>query len=765
MDNAKLLRAVSVLRDFDDEAIERLAGDSRTEDYSSGQVVLSFGRPVDAVWVVMNGRIEVDLTPINKDDENLVLGPGEVFGEISLLTGEPAVADVTAAVASRLVRVPHDSLTREMGKNPKAARPLARLLAERLVAREQAPAEQRRVEQARAGGDGELSGMMEAPILVLNCGSSSIKYALFRDRKRVLSGLVERIGGPRAGIKHDGPAGRYEAEIEGRDHEQGLAKVFELLVDPGHGALERLGDLAAVGHRTVHGGTKFTEATLIDEAVKDEMERVSILAPLHNPINLLGIRSCEKLLPEGLPQVAVFDTAFHMTMPEHAYRYALPTSFADERMLRRFGFHGTSHKYVSQAACRFLDRPIDSLKIITCHLGNGASMAAVNHGRSVDTSMGLTPLEGLVMGTRSGDVDPGLILHLLRSKMDQEELDSLLNKKSGLLGLSGISSDCREVEGAAEKGDPRALLAITVFCYRVRKYIGAYAAAMGGMDVLVFTGGIGENGDMIRSRVCNDLGFLGIEVDEAKNRGRVKGVVAKSISKEGSKVSVLVVPTDEEGMIALESSRALSRAGVSRVLEARRDMPIPVGVSAHHVHLCQEHVEALFGPGHTLTPAKALYQASEFACVEKVDLHGPGGRVERVRVLGPARPRTQVEISRTEEYKLGIDAPIRASGDLRGTPGLRLEGLVGSVDIEEGVICAQRHIHMSPEDALAFGVKDRDVVRVEIGGERSLIYGDVLVRVKPAYRLEMHLDTDEANAGEIDTGMAARIDSIQRRAG
>jgi acetate kinase len=493
---------------------------------------------------------------------------------------------------------------------------------------------------------------------------------------------------------------------------------------------------------------------------------VSALAPLHNPVALKGIELCEKLLPPGVAQVAVFDTAFHMTMPEHAYRYAIPKAFADKENLRRFGFHGTSHKYVSQTAVSFLGAAPGSLKLVTCHLGNGASVAAVDHGRSVDTSMGVTPLEGLIMGTRSGDIDPGAILHLLRRGKTGPEIDKLLNKESGLLGLSGFSSDMREIEKAADAGHAGSLLAIQAFCYRVRKYIGAYAAAMEGLDAIVFTGGIGENGDGIRSRVCSGLGFLGVELDEKANLGRVKlAERARLVSSRESKVKVLVVPTDEEFMIASESARALDRAGITAVLAARKDKPIPIGISAHHVHLTQAHVERLFGEGATLTPRNPLTQKGQFACEEMVDLVGPKGIVPRVRILGPTRPSTQVEISRTEEYKLGIDAPIRASGDVMHSPGLVLRGSKADIALEHGVICALRHIHASPEDALAYGLHDKDVVRVAVSGERSLIFGDVLIRVSPDFVLEMHIDTDEANAAEINPTSTCSIESIQHRGG
>jgi acetate kinase len=763
MDVFERLRSVEALKGFDDDAVQRLADQAWVAEYSSGQQILRLGQEVEAIGVVVSGRVDV-VVPTGEGERETLVPEGQLFGEMSLLTGEPAIADVVAAVPSRVVHVPHAALTQEIGRAPAAARSLARLLTERLVRRGSDPAEQAALDEARRTAAPPGEGRGARNVLVLNLGSSSIKYALFAGEERLARGVVERVGLAGMRLMHRGPAGKVVRKLGATDHEAGLKVVLELLTDAEHGAIERLEDLHAVGHRAVHGSVRFTEATVVDDEVKEELRRASVLAPLHNPLNLKGIEVMEQLLPAGVAQVAVFDTAFHMTMPEHAYRYALPRELADQRHLRRFGFHGTSHKYVSRTACAALGKPPASLRMITCHLGNGASITAVDHGRSVDTSMGLTPLEGLVMGTRSGDLDPGLILHLLNSGQTVDEIDRLLNKESGLLGLSGLSADMRELELAADQGDPGALLAIQVFCYRLRKYIGAYTAVMGGLDALVFAGGIGERSAGVRSRICQGLKCFGVELDADRNAvGAVAGELAASISRAEAAVSVLVVPTDEEGMIAGETLRAINRGGATEVLKARRDRPIRIGVSAHHVHLCQAHVEQLYGAGHTLTPRNELSQPGQFACEETVDLVGPKGRVERVRILGPERPETQVEISRTEEFKLGIDAPIRASGNVAGTPGLTMVGNAGEVALEQGVICALRHIHISPENALAYGLRDRDVVRVEVAGERSLIFGDVLVRVDPSFTLEMHIDTDEANAAEIDTGMTCTIDSIQRR--
>ena len=355
------------------------------------------------------------------------------------------------------------------------------------------------------------------------------------------------------------------------------------------------------------------------------------------------------------------------------------------------------------------------------------------------------------MGTRSGDIDPGVLLHLARTEgLDLDALDDLCNRKSGLAGLSGAGSDLRDIEAKAEEGDEDCRLAIQVFCHRLRKYIGAYAAVMGGVDAIVFTAGIGQNSAVIRHRVLQRLDFLGARLDEDLNRDAsvsFKSPVAK-ISSDNSRVHLLVAKTNE----ALQIAQQAEQVCASITPESTNERTIPVAISARHIHLTQETVEALFGDGHELTPLKPLSQPGQFAAEEQVTLVGPKRKIERVRVLGPTRTKNQVEISRTDEFFLGIDAPIRASGDVENTPGITMVGSEGrQVTLDRGVICAWRHIHMTPEDAEAFGVQDRDVVDVEVGkeGVRSLTFGDVLVRVKPNYKLEMHIDTDEGNAAEL----------------
>ena len=390
-------------------------------------------------------------------------------------------------------------------------------------------------------------------ILVINCGSSSLKYQLINsDSEAVLAkGLCERIGIDGSRITYQPEGGeKIVKESPMPTHTQAIQLVLEALTDSTTGVIKSLDEVGAVGHRVVHGGEAFTSSTRITEETIAAIEACNDLAPLHNPANLIGIRACQELMP-NTPMVAVFDTAFHQTMPEKAYLYGLPYEYYEKYKVRRYGFHGTSHSYVSKRAAEFLGKPYDNLKTIVCHLGNGSSISAVKNGESVDTSMGLTPLEGLVMGTRSGDIDPGVMQFLMyKENIDIDEMLNVLNKKSGVYGMSGVSSDFRDIENAANEGNKRAETALESFVYRVAKYVGAYAAAMGGVDAIAFTAGVGENDKITRKKVCDYLGFLGITIDDEANAKRGEEIV---ISTPDSKVSVLVIPTNEELAIARET--------------------------------------------------------------------------------------------------------------------------------------------------------------------------------------------------------------------
>ena len=397
-------------------------------------------------------------------------------------------------------------------------------------------------------------------VLVINCGSSSLKYQLIDmvNEEALAQGLVERIGieGSVLTQKVEGKD-KYIVKEQMKDHKDAIRLVLAALVDENNGVIKSMDEISAVGHRVVHGGEKYKESVVINDEVKANIEECFKLAPLHNPANMIGIKACEELMP-NTPMVAVFDTAFHGTMPEDAYLYALPYELYEKDGIRKYGFHGTSHKYVSQTCAEVMGRDIKDLKIITCHLGNGASLCAVKNGVSVDTSMGFTPLEGVAMGTRCGNIDPAIVTFLMKEEgLSVDEVNDLLNKKSGVLGISGISSDFRDIEDAAfNKNDRRAKLALKIFEYKIRTTIGAYAAAMGGVDAIVFTAGVGENGPETREKCLEGLEFLGVEIDKEANNVRGK---IREISKAGCNVKAFVIPTNEELVIARDTLELIKK--------------------------------------------------------------------------------------------------------------------------------------------------------------------------------------------------------------
>ena len=396
-------------------------------------------------------------------------------------------------------------------------------------------------------------------ILVLNCGSSSIKYKLFdMDSKEVIAqGGIEKIGLKGSFLKLTLPNGEKKIiEKDIPEHTAGVELILKTLVDPQYGAIKSLNEINAVGHRMVHGGERFSKSVLLNKEVLEAFAACNDLAPLHNPANLKGVNAISAILPD-IPQVGVFDTAFHQTMPDYAYLYAVPYDLYEKYGVRRYGFHGTSHRYVSQRVCEFLGIKPEGLKLITCHIGNGGSITAIKDGKSIDTTMGLTPLEGLMMGTRSGDIDPGAVTFIMdKEGLNTTGVSNLLNKKSGVLGVSGVSSDMRELEAAVAAGNPKAILAEKMYFYRIKKYIGAYAAALGGVDVILFTGGVGENQASCRAGVCEGLEFMGIKIDPERNKVRGEESI---ISTDDSKVKVVVIPTDEELLIASDTMDIVSK--------------------------------------------------------------------------------------------------------------------------------------------------------------------------------------------------------------
>ncbi len=762
------LEEVRLFENFPADKVEEIVIKSRLATYEGNEAILETGDEGKFIGVMISGHAEISMTD-NTGTRSVIsqLNPGDVFGVMSLLTGDRIVADVIAGNRCFVLMIPQEVFNAYILTNPKALGYLSRLLADRTRAMsvDLVTAQARAV--AKSADPYALSLHTKEPgkVVVLNVGISQIHFGIYdtQDGGADIHGIIDHAD--KQVTRIDVRVGPQHKSMEHEPFK--LSELFKVIQEAtallGDAFVFHPEDVTAIGHRVVHGGNKFSSSVVITPSVITEIEELAVFAPLHNPVNVAGIRVAIKAFP-GVPQVAVFDTAFHQTLPPYAYLYGLPYDLYKQHGIRRYGFHGTSHRYVSLKSAEVLKRPLGELEIVSCHLGIGASMCAIDHGRSVDTTMGMTPSDGLIMASRAGSIDPAVMIHLMEQhKMSPEALSTLINSESGLKGISGISSDIHEIESAAADGHHRALLAHKAFCYQVRKNIGAYVAAMGGIDVLAFTGDVGETSATVRSLACQGLGYMGIKLDEEKNRnlGRINGYAV--ISAEDSPVTVIVVENDDERLVAWETLRAIERNQLLLEAKAEEELPIPVEISAHHVHLSQADVEALFGPGHQLTPMHELSQPGQFACEEQVHLVGPKGRIAKVRVLGPTRKETQVEIAMTEQFKLGVQPPIRQSGDLAGTPGVTLEGPYGSSSIERGVICAQRHIHMSPEDAMRFRVRDNYVVRVRIEGERELIFGDVVVRVNPAFRLAMHIDTDEGNAANIKTGMLGYIEEIQSR--
>ncbi|MEO5361968.1 MAG: acetate/propionate family kinase [Nitrospirota bacterium] len=774
MELVKFLSSVRQFEDLTKEEVDYLLQNAETVEYKKGAEIKRHGEIGRFLWIVYDGKVDISISDDDGNKESIAsLARGEIFGEMSIITGEPSGVDIVAADNSLLVRVPRETVSEIFAKNPKSLSRFVQMLTKRLVKRQTettwSASRETAIKVNNDPYDLEFSSAVDPiKILVVNCRNTSLKYTLFNTAYSVplVDGIIEKIGSPDSSHMIHSPLGGMEQHESLQDIASALKSMITAIADPKKGYLKNIEEIKAIGHRVVHGGDRFFNSIVVNDEVIAGIRSCNKMAPMHNPYNLMGIEVLEKLIPSAV-HVAVFDTAFHRNMPEHAYRYALSKSLNEDETIRRYGFHGTNHNFVMLKAAEFLKRRVKELKIISCHLGHGSSVCAIDHGRSIDVSMGMTPLEGLIMGTRSGDVDPGLLLYLTQIGYTTEELNRILNAESGLKGLTGVSGYMTDVLKAAEEGNVMAETAIRMFCYRVKKYIGAYTAALGGLDVLIFTGGIGAGSYEIRARVCQGFEGFGTIIDSDLNKmNKPLTMQVEDVSDEKSKVKILVIQPDEKKMIARETLHAMGRFHSSKHrIEDYKNMPIPVNVSAHHVHLNPAAFEKLFGPGKTLREKAPLSQPGQFAAEETVNLIGPKGRVDKVRILGPFRKECQVEISRTEEFKLGIDAPVRDSGDIEGTPGITLEGTEGRLlKIEKGVICARRHVHMSTEDALRFGLRDRDVVLVKIKSSRELTFGDVLVRVNPEYRLDMHIDTDEGNAVQHTVGMQGYIEGIQSRA-
>jgi len=763
MVQARDLADVALLGAFPPHQLDQLAASAVERTFAAGDAILRFGDAGDFLGIVRSGAVRVcEPDPHGAGEVTALLGPGECFGEMSLLTAEPVSADVFSEGETTIICLPHAALSPALAACTEARTDFVRLITSRLRQAEADASYAERISQAkrRMSGIADVTAAASGEhltVLALRARRDWLRYGCYdtRDHAAESAGSVQGIGGSQGDLVTHTGRREDRRRIPAPDLKTALEAVAGTLG-------ERPPDVVA--HFVAHGGDRAGPA-VIDDALLASLREYEDTAPLDQAYNLETIAHARRRWPQAT-HMAIFDTAFHRNMPDYAAVYGLPHELCREAGIRRYGFYGLSHEYAAHLAASRLKRHISELKLVTCHLGDGASLCAIDHGRSVDTSMGFSTLGGLLMGSRSGDLDPAVLLHLMaRQGLSPADLRRLLAERSGLLGISGTSGNMLEIVHAAELGDKRALLAEQAYCYQIRKALGAYLAVLGEVDAVVFTGGIGVWGPAVRARVCRGVAHLGFLLDHERNRADSVGhEPASLISDDRSPLAVLVVPGDESRMIAAQALRRLHHRDADAVVRDRADIPIPIGISAHHVHLSRGDCDRLFGRGHELAHYADLTQPGQFAAREQVTLIGPKGEIDRVRVLAPLRHQTQVEISRTEEFELGIDAPIRNSGDLEGTPGLILEGSAGRIELDQGVICACRHIHLSPADALTFSLRDQDVVRVRVPGERPLIFGGVHVRISPDYLLELHLDTDEANAAELTPPAVGYLDGVEQRA-
>lgn len=760
---------VKLFADFPEDRLQKIAENSGVRTFEEHEGIMHFGEKENFLGILLEGQAKASVTRNTGKQSFLYhFNPGALINLVPMMTGETNLTDVIAVQRCKMLMIHEDLFTSLIITHLPTVQKISKIIG-KMIQKFTLDDKGRDLAEKAFGKEKDPYGLKlfhkePIKIFVINCGYTTLGYNLYNtaDESLNVAGRIIFIGSDNARHICTYKGEKIDEMIGKCDHNDAFKFIFELITSKSKGVINSPHDIVLVGHRVVHGGVEFNAPTVIDETVIDKIDQLSSFASLHNPYNLIGIQKGMEFFTDAL-HVAVFDTAFHQSLPPYAYLYGLPYKYYEKSAIRRYGFHGMSHGYVSLKAAEVLQQPYSKLEIVTCHLGNTASLCAVDHGRSIDTTMGMSPTEGLLMGNRCGDIDASAVLKIMHDdNLSIEEMHTLLNKDGGLRGISGISNNMRELIIAADQGDHQAMLAFKTFCYKVRKYIGSYIAAMEGIDILVFTGMTGVENANVRSIACQGLQCMGIVIDEEKNRNVTGKEEYAIISSEESTISVMVIPTDEERMIARDALKTMNYRASEIVLK-QQHVPIPIEVSAHHVHLSKDHVEALFGKNHQLTPLADLSQPGQFACKETVTLVGPKGNVERVRVLGPARNLTQVEIAMTEQFQLGVEAPLRASGNIKNTPGIILRGDKGEIEIEEGVICAFRHIHMTPDDAQQFGLQNHDMVRVKISSERELIFGDVLVRVHPTYKLAMHIDTDEANAANLQTGVIGNIIEIQSR--
>jgi len=713
--NNFLANNVTLFKDFPTDIVIEIIEKSKVKSFEKHEAIIEFSEQGIFLGVLLEGNAELSFTDNNGIKHVLNdLEPGDIFGEISLMTGNKTIADVVCGSPCRVLIIPQDVFTELITTNPPAVNYLSKTVEEKLKAISY-DLEQSEFAKASAKKHDDPYGLklhtkLPLKLLIFKSTESSLHF-YFVDTKNQdnnAAGEFKKFGTKNSSFIFKSNKG----EITNKTSIKGIKEALDMLATQlkQSGNINLIKELHAAGHIIQFGGDEFINSAVIDDNVIEKLSTLSSKGILKDDIN--SIRTIIDFL-FSIPHIAIFDTAFHHTIPAYAHLYETIHNFNNKN--RRYVYHGLIHSYAALKASEYLKLPYNSLEIAVCNLDKISSICAVDHGRSVDT----------------------------------------------YTGISDISENFTEIEEAADKGTYEALLAVKTFCYQVRKYIGSYVAAMAGLDVLVFTGII--KSPNIRSLICQGLECIGIKLNNRLNNKAAENNGVCEISQNDSNVKVLVIPKREEIMAAREMIKAIDNEKISKRINSNKARPVPIEISAHHIHLSDEDLEQLFGRGYKLTNDIELSQPGQYACKERVNLKGPKGTINRVRILSPTRKQTQVEIAMTEQYKLGIQPPIRESGDVENTPGITLETEDGSLTINQGVICAMRHIHMTPGDAFYFGLRNKDIVRIIVAGDRELIFGDVLVRVSPKYQLVMHIDTDEGNAANIKTGMQGYIDSIQER--
>lgn len=544
-----------------EQELDEIINTSALETFESGEIILEYREKANTVLLLIKGKAKASyVTNIGKEKIVDTITPGSFIGAESIISDSTALASFIATEVCTAIRIPSETFIKKIAANSDALTSLTASF-EKKINSYGIDVENKIVDNSKVDPFGfELTSSEPQKILVINCGSSSLKYTFFdtEDKNNIAEGQVDRIGtGNKMGLSYEKGDFEIEKDLEPGDHKAAFDAMLAELSSKEHGIISSPEEITAVGHRVVHGGDTFSESTLITDEVIKSIEEVSSLAPLHNPVNLVGVKESMRVFP-GASQVAVFDTAFHQTIEPQAFLYGLPYEYYTDKKIRRYGFHGTSHYYVSLKAAEYFNKPYNEVKTVVCHIGNGGSLCAVKNGKSVDTTMGLTPAEGIIMGTRAGSIDPAALLHLMDNEgMSSKEINKLINKESGLLGLSGISNDMRDIEAEVKKGNNRALITHKTFCYSVKKYIGSYNAVLGGADALVFTGGIGLYSSFTRIGICKGLEAMGMKIDPAKSDALNGSKKVVDISTEDSPIKILIIPTNEELMIARETLSVL----------------------------------------------------------------------------------------------------------------------------------------------------------------------------------------------------------------